>query len=286
MLCGGWNEEDPSDRDRRREVTVSSAIAGFMAMKRRLSDFDAIVMHLQGRSDILAVRKSNVLQIELFFRRSGLGHQGRWTLTDEYLRQRAERYQSPQAVVFFEQQMSDARRASEKTGAGPGEVRRRGVRSRWLRVWMGRIRLRHKKDLVMQRLSGLESSLGSAEVELESQRRQVASLQAMLRREPERLESSSRTLDATTEEIERALASLKLERDRPPSRFQTGQPARAGHRHPDQDGGGSAPAARGEPRASVVLKPIRCTCNSKAICSRGGGARGYTCTGCLTDGRR
>ncbi len=67
---------------------------------------------------------------------------------------------------------------------------------------------------MMHRLSSLESSLGNAEVELQSERRQVVSLREMLRHEPERLQSSNRmNQDAATEEIERALASLKLERD-------------------------------------------------------------------------
>jgi uncharacterized protein involved in exopolysaccharide biosynthesis len=70
-----------------------------------------------------------------------------------------------------------------------------------------------QKGLVMGRLSGLESSLSSAEVDLESQRRQVTSLQAMLLREPERLENPN-NVDGATAEIERALALLKLERDR------------------------------------------------------------------------
>ena len=40
------------------------------------------------------------------------------TLTDEYLKQRAERYQSPQAVLFFEEQMREAeQRLNENTEA-------------------------------------------------------------------------------------------------------------------------------------------------------------------------
>ncbi len=52
-----------------------------------------------------AVRKSNIIRV------SYLSDDPEWattivgTLVDRYLEQRAERYQSPQAVSFFEEQM-------------------------------------------------------------------------------------------------------------------------------------------------------------------------------------
>jgi uncharacterized protein involved in exopolysaccharide biosynthesis len=72
-----------------------------------------------------------------------------------------------------------------------------------------------QQQLVMERLSSLESDLGDAEVELASQSRQVADLREKLRNEPERLKSASRmNQDEVTAELQRALTNLNLERDR------------------------------------------------------------------------
>lgn len=180
----------------------------------RLSRFDSLVVSLQEGIDLSTVRNSNVIKISYRSEDPSWATQVVGTLTDRYLEQRAERYQSPQAVSFFEQQMREAQQrliesedaleryadeASITIVEGPGESDS----------------LATQKKLVMERLADLERSLDNAEVELESQRRQVASLQGMVRQEPERLESSSRLhQDATTEEIQRALTALKLERDR------------------------------------------------------------------------
>jgi len=176
-------------------------------------EFNELVLRLQGNLDISAIRKSNVLQVSYVSTDPVWATRVVGALSDEYLRQRAERYRSPQAAVFFEQQMKDAeQRLRQREQALEEFVDQASITM--VEGSDGSDSLAAQKGLAMERLAGLESSLGNAEVELESQRRQVASLLAMLQREPERLESSSRdNLDAATEEIERALASLRLQRD-------------------------------------------------------------------------
>ena len=180
----------------------------------QLSKADSLVMRLQDGIEISVVRKSNVIKIAYQSEDPSWATQVVGTLTDRYLERRAERYQSPQAVSFFEQQMREAqRRLVESENALERYADEASITM--VEGPSNSDSLAPQKQLVMERLAGLESSLGEAEVELQSQRRQVASLQEMLRREPERLESSSRlNQDATTEEIQRALTALKLERDR------------------------------------------------------------------------
>jgi len=176
-----------------------------------VSDFNQIVLGLQKTLDVSVVKDSNVIRVSYSSSDPVWATRVIGTLVDEYLKQRAKRYQSPQAVVFFEQQMNDAEQLlREREQALEKFVDEASITI--VDGSGGSDSLAAQKGLVMQRLAGLESSLGTAKVELESQLRQVASLQAMLLREPERLESSS-NLDAASEEIERALASLRLQRD-------------------------------------------------------------------------
>jgi succinoglycan biosynthesis transport protein ExoP len=190
----------------------SGTLRGILGLQ-KLSDFDELVVHLQRAIDFSPVRKSNVIKITFESKDPDWATQVVGTLTDLYLEQRVERYQSPQAVVFFEQQM---RETQERLIESESKLERYVDEASITMVEGsdGSDSLAAQKELVMNRLAGLESSLDSAEVEVESQRRQVASLQGMLRNEPERLESSSRmNLDASTEEIERALTALRLKRD-------------------------------------------------------------------------
>jgi uncharacterized protein involved in exopolysaccharide biosynthesis len=178
-----------------------------------LSYYDRLVFRLQNSIKISPVRRSNVIKITYESVDPEWATRVVGSLTDRYLERRAERYQSPQAVVFFEQQM---REAKARLVASENTLEEYVDESSITMVenTSSSDSLAAQKGVVMQRLAGLESSLDAAEVELESQRRRVASLQEMLQREPERLESSDRrNQDAASEEIERALASLKLQRD-------------------------------------------------------------------------
>ena len=84
-----------------------------------LSYFDGLVIHLQKRIELSAVRRSNVIKIAYRSEDPEWATQVVGTLTDRYLERRAERYQSPQAVGFFEQQMRAAQeRLIERESGG------------------------------------------------------------------------------------------------------------------------------------------------------------------------
>jgi uncharacterized protein involved in exopolysaccharide biosynthesis len=206
----GVDESSVPEGGKRRSILGS--IRGLIGSK-RLSYFNGLVVDLQDAIEISPIRKSNVIKISYQSEDPDWATRVVGTLTGRYLERRAERYKSPQAVLFFEQQMRDAHERLIKSE----KVLERYADESSITIVddsSGSDSLAAQKGLVMQRLSGLESSLGNAEVELQSQRRQVASLQEMLRHEPERLESSSRfNQDAASEEIEKALASLRLQRD-------------------------------------------------------------------------
>ena len=205
--------DETSQPEGGRRFSILGSIRELLGSK-RLSYFNGRVVHLQKAIKISTVRRSNVIKITYESANPEWATQVVGTLTDRYLEQRAERYQSPQAVVFFNQQMLDAeQRLVESEDALERYVDESSITI--IEGQGGSDSLAAQKAVVMQRLAGLESGLDNAEVELESQRSQVASLQGMLRVEPERLESSSRfNQDASSEEIHRALTALRLERDR------------------------------------------------------------------------
>lgn len=179
----------------------------------QLSKFDGLVVHIQSSIEIFAVRKSNLITISFTAQDPEWATKVVKTLTDRYLERRAERFQSPQAVSFFENQMLQAQTKLVESE----QVLRQLTDDASITIvggGSGSDSLAAQKQLVMQRLAELESSLSSAEVELEFQSRTVASLREMLQREPERLESPNReNQDVASEEIERALATLRLQRD-------------------------------------------------------------------------
>jgi len=192
--------------------SISAVSAGDEETQR--SEFNAIVADLMVSLDISVIKKSNALQLSYVSTDPEWAARVVGTLTDEYLRQRVLRYQSPQALVFFEQQMTDAEKRLKHHEQALEEFADEAS-IRMVEGSAGSDPLLAQQQQVMGRLSILESSLGDAEVELESQSRQVASLQEKLRIEPERLESSSQmNLDTTTSDLERALTAFRLERDR------------------------------------------------------------------------
>jgi uncharacterized protein involved in exopolysaccharide biosynthesis len=181
---------------------------------KELSYFNSRVVHLQNAIGIEPVRRSNVIRIAYRSPNPEWATQVVGTLTERYLERRVERYQSPQAVVFFEQQMRDAETRLLKSE----EALEKYVDESSITIVEESSTsdtLAAQKAVVMRRLAALETDYDSAEVELDSQRRRAASLREMLNTEPERLESSSRfNQDPSTEEIHRALTALRLERDR------------------------------------------------------------------------
>jgi uncharacterized protein involved in exopolysaccharide biosynthesis len=178
-----------------------------------LTVFDGLVVDLQENIGITAIRRSNAIKVS--YRSSDPEWATRVvkTLTAQYLERRADRFQSPQAVSFFKEQMNEAEKRLVE-----GEVALEqyvdGASITMVGGPTGTDSLAAQKGLVMERLSSLESVLGDASVEYQSQLQEVSSLREQLPKEPERLASSNRmNQGAATEEIERALAALRLERD-------------------------------------------------------------------------
>lgn len=200
------------------------------AMKRilgqpELSYFDTLVLHLQARLEITPIRKSNVIRIAYRSLDPEWAHHVVETLIERYLDRRAQMYQSPQALAFFDRQM---RTAEEQLRADERNLEQfvEAASITIVKGPQGSDVLAPQKALIMERLASLESALGDAEVEYEATLREGTSLSERLVEEPDRLVSSNRlNQDAASEEIERGLAALRLERDRllqdfkPDSRF-------------------------------------------------------------------
>jgi uncharacterized protein involved in exopolysaccharide biosynthesis len=194
---------------------------------KKLAEDDALVVALQRRVKIEAVRKSSVIRVSYESDDPEWAVQVVRMLVDTYLEQRADRYQSPQAVEFFRNQMD----AAEQRLAGYEDALEIFLEESGMTMVkgpQGTDALAAQKALVMDRLADLENSLGDATVEYQETSQEVANIKARIAQEPERIESGSRlNQDATTEEIEKGLAAMRLERDRllqdfkPDSRFVT-----------------------------------------------------------------
>lgn len=207
------------------DTGLLSKLMSGLAGKGRESAEDKLVIKVQEDLEVDAVRKSNVIRVTY------TSTDPEWTtgvvatLVSRYLQQRAERYQSPQALSFYAQQMKDAeQQLADREKALEDFARVSGITM--VKGPEGSDSLAAQKGIVMQRLASLETDLGNARVDYEAKLREVTSLGERLAQEPERLASSNRlNQDAATEEIERALAQLQLERDRllqdfkPDSRF-------------------------------------------------------------------
>ncbi len=181
---------------------------------RTLAKREALVVDLQRKIDVSAVRKSNVIRVSFESDDPEWATRVVGSLVDRYLEQRAERYQSPQAVSFFEDQMGAAElRLAEYEGLLEDSLA--GASITMVKGPQGTDSLAAQKAIVMQRLADLENALGDARVELQENGEEVTNLRARIASEPERIASPSRlNQDATTEEIEKGLAAMRLERDR------------------------------------------------------------------------
>ena len=134
-------------------------------------------------------------------------------LTERYLARRAQVYQSPQAVAFFDDETRSAairlQKAEEALRAYSSQA---GVSV--LGLSGDPQSLAAEKEAALRRLGGFETQLGEARVQVQQQSQRVAALEAQVAREPERLRSSGRlNQDPTTEELEKALVALQLKRD-------------------------------------------------------------------------
>ncbi|MEM7350755.1 MAG: Wzz/FepE/Etk N-terminal domain-containing protein [Acidobacteriota bacterium] len=179
----------------------------------RLSAFDEMVVRLQSKLDIANVRRSNVIRVRLRSKDPERATRLVQSLIESYIDRRADMYQSPQAVSFFEQQMvaseallSQSEKSLEHYLDGAGIT--------MIKESQGSDALEAQKALGLERLARIQGQLADTQAEILERRRKKARLEASLAEEPERLRSSSRLHhSAVIEEIEKALATLELERD-------------------------------------------------------------------------
>jgi uncharacterized protein involved in exopolysaccharide biosynthesis len=181
--------------------------------KPEMSSFDRLVLSVVRNLEITTVRRSNVIRVS--YRSS----EPEWatlfvrTLTERYIEQRVERYQSSQVVSFFEEQMREAgqrlneRETALKKMSGEAQVTiTKGPQ--------GSDPLADQKAVVLNRLAELQNELGNADTDVQEQSRKIANLTERLAGEPERLASPNRNLsDVSAETIKQQLTTLELERD-------------------------------------------------------------------------
>jgi hypothetical protein len=124
-----------------------------------------MILLLQEKLEIEAIRKSNVIRVSYRSKDPALATRVVGTLTDSYLSRRAKMYQSPQTLSFFEEQAKEAgsllaqrESALETFLASSGITMVEGPE--------GSDALATQKNLVMQRLGRTQDELGAAEVEL------------------------------------------------------------------------------------------------------------------------
>jgi len=179
----------------------------------RLSPTDSLVVELQKKLVTVSIRRANAIRISFRSTDPEWATQVVGTVTNKYLERRVEAFQSPQTVAFFEEQMLETeQRLREYERAIQHLVEDSSITV--MKGQQGSDSLAAQKSLAMSRLSQLESALGDAEVQMQEQIYEVASLSAILEEEPERLPTASRNnITAATEEIEVALATLRLRRD-------------------------------------------------------------------------
>jgi uncharacterized protein involved in exopolysaccharide biosynthesis len=200
-----WRHEEPLQRARRAVADVLGAP--------RLSYFDNMVLTLQRKIEVSPIRKSNVLEIKYRHTDPDWAMRVVQGLTERYISRRAEVYQSPQAVPFFEEEMQAAdARLKKAEQALETYSKKAGVSV--LGLTGDSQSLAAEKEATLRRLAEFESQFGEAGVQVQQQEERVAALEAQLAREPERIPSSMRlNQDPTTEELERALVALQLKRD-------------------------------------------------------------------------
>jgi uncharacterized protein involved in exopolysaccharide biosynthesis len=200
-----WRHESLLQRARKAFASVLGAP--------RLAYFDEMVLQLENGIEVQPIRRSNVLEIRYRHTDPEWATKVVQGLTERYLARRAQVYQSPQAVVFFDEETRAAAARLEKA-----ERALKSYSSEAGVSVLGLVgdpqSLAAEKEAVLQRLTGFETLLGEARVQIQQQTERVTALQAQLAGEPERLRSSLRdNQDPTTEELERGLVALQLKRD-------------------------------------------------------------------------
>ena len=200
---------------RRSSFSIGSlrrTISGFLGSP-RLSYFDEAVLELSAGVSVKPMPKSNVLEVSYRHQDPEWAARVVKALTEHYITLRAQVFQSPQAVAFFDDETVAAQaRLSRAERALETYSREAGVAV--LELPGDSQALAAEKEGQLRRLGEFERQLGEAEVAVRHQSERVAALEVQLTREPERLQSSQRiNQDPAIEELERALVTLQLRRD-------------------------------------------------------------------------
>lgn len=179
----------------------------------RLSYFDQMVLRLERKLDISNVRRSNVIRVRYRSKDPERATRLVQALVESYIGRRADMYQSPEAVSFFEKQMQEAE-AQLEVSERSLERFLDGAGITMIKESQGTDTLEAQKALGLERLARLQGQLSDVQAEIRERKRKISRLEASLAEEPERLRSSSRLHhNAVIEEIEKALAALELKRD-------------------------------------------------------------------------
>lgn len=179
----------------------------------RLSYCDEMVLQLDKKIEVKPIRKSNVLAVSYRHSDPDWATKVVQGLTEHYLARRAQVYQSPQAVAFFDE---ETRRAAERLQRAEQSLEAYSTKAgvSVLGLTGDPQSLAAEKQAMLGRLAGFEQELGEARVQVRQLTERVSALDAQVAGEPERLRSSLRlNQDPTTEELEKALVALQLKRD-------------------------------------------------------------------------
>jgi uncharacterized protein involved in exopolysaccharide biosynthesis len=134
----------------------------------RLSYFDEMVLQLEKKIEVQPIRKSNVLEVRYRHTDPEWATKVVQGLTERYLTRRAQVYQSPQAVAFFDEETRAAAARLQKA-----EQALRSYSSEAGVSVLGLAgdpqSLGAEKEAVLQRLAGFETQLGEARVQIQQQ---------------------------------------------------------------------------------------------------------------------
>lgn len=178
-----------------------------------LSVLDEAVLTVMKKLEVRPVRKSRVVSVSFRGKDPEMTARLVREITDKYLERRTRVLQSPQTVVFFEQEMDEAARHLRQT-ENEIEAFLSENDMTMMRANGGRDPLAAQKELELKRLGELQSQLTVTNAALREAEETVDALRSRLAAEPDRLESANRfNLDPAVEEIERSLVILQLRRD-------------------------------------------------------------------------
>ncbi len=181
--------------------------------KPELSPFEQLTIRVQKNLSITSLPRSNVIRVSFTSKQPEFATRFVRELTETYIEDRVERYQSPQVVAFFENQMTAAEeRLREKEGAL--EEILSAAQLTMTNGIQGGDALEGQKTVLLDRLARFQNDLGDSEAKVQQLEQTIESIRQRMETEPERLQSPDRNLEDPAQEIiKQRLADLTLQRD-------------------------------------------------------------------------